>query len=746
MHEFLTTIFGDQTGNVCIGLRNGTGPDAPINIFQWFSYPEQIDTMVSYAESKRFEDVYFSPLVYGDTLNEAGKIARTPENSLTTRVIYSDADTAQPSDFRLTPSISVKTSAGRYHCYWMLTEAVSSAEASEIAHRVTTAHKAQGSDSNGWSANKVLRVPQSMNTSHGFPEQVTVSYTGEMYDVYDVSGAYDDIDVEIVSPFVMGRVQVNSGISQPEHLPPYAAILQRLPNKISDMATAEPPEGSRSELRWKLLGRLFAETDLTFDEIVSVGWHAPASRKWSQEDSRGVKGLIAEVAKIQAETIERRGVAVTDLDLESGMDWKSPDLLTAPERAFAKAQTNHITTYVRDAGARVSKQNVPYDTINAWQWLSLITSEHAYIPRKNGPEPLGLYTCTLGETTTGKSQALKSLFMYTNEWFKDDPAYNIGGNASASALGRKLLERNNKVSFFNRDEAHGVLKTWVSQDWSTGMMEDLALLYDGKVPPQLRTGNWEDSGKEAKTYFGMHLMGTTEGIIGIMNKDMFKSGFLARFCWAIGEGREITYAGMAEEDMTEEGSRHAYDFNAGQVNNEIMANITDAKIAANVGAGGMVPMFIEPDAAERLQQVKWKMAHLYESSPNWDILEPSLVRMGVTIRKIASSLAISQGRPTVSLTDILVGIAQAEEWVDNLLTVSSMIASSDFERGCNAIEDFIRAKNGEVTVAAMFRRFRALEPRVMQMYLESLTHQHRIYEFKSSAHKMMGLTKTEVMA
>jgi hypothetical protein len=745
MHEFLTTIFGDQTGNVCIALRNGTGPDAPINLFQWFQYPAQLDTMVSYAESKRYEDVYFSPLVYGDALNDSGKIARTPENSLTTQVIYSDADTAQPSDFRLNPSISVKTSAGRYHCYWMLTEPVSSAEASEIAHRVTTAHKAQGSDSNGWSANKVLRVPGSVNTSHGFPENVTVSYTGEMYDVYDVSGAYDDIDVE-TSPFVMGRVQTTSTITVPEHLPNYAEVIQRLPTRLSNLAIAEPDGSNRSELRWKLLGRLFAETDLTFDEVVSVGWHAPVSRKWTQEDARGIKGLIAEVSKIQALTIEGQGVAVTsDLDSESGMSWDTPELLTAEERALVDGITNYITTYVHDAGARVAKQNRPYDVINAWQWLTLITSEHGYIPRKNGPEPLGIYTCTLGETTTGKSQSIKSMFMYTNEWFKDDPAYNIGGNASASALGRKLLERNGKASFFNRDEAHGVLKTWVSQDWSTGMMEDLALLYDGKVPPQLRTGNWDESGKEARTYFGMHLMGTTEGIVGIMNKDMFKSGFLARFCWAIGETREITFEGMAEDDMQDFDTRQAYDFAASQINSEINTNIGRAKELAGVGQG-MVPMFIDPEAARRLQEVKWKMAHLYESSPNWDILEPSLVRMGVTIRKIASALALAKGFHRVGLNEILFAIGQAEEWVANLLTVSSMIASSDFERGCNQIEEFIESKDGEVTIAALHRRFRALEPRVMQMFLESLTNQHRIYEFKSSSSRMMGLTKKEVMA
>ena len=120
--------------------------------------------------------------------------------------------------------------------------------------------------------------------------------------------------------------------------------------------------------------------------------------------------------------------------------------------------------------------------------------------------------------------------------------------------------------------------------------------------------------------------------------------------------------------------------------------------------------------------------------------------MGVTIWKMASSPALSEGRATVTVPDILIAIAQAEEWIENLLKVSTMIASSDFERGCNEIEGFIESKNGEVTVAALHRRFRALEPRVMQMFLESLTNQHRVYEFKSGSSRMMGLTKKEVMA
>jgi len=67
------------------------------------------------------------------------------------------------------------------------------------------------------------------------------------------------------------------------------------------------------------------------------------------------------------------------------------------------------------------------------------------------------------------------------------------------------------------------------------------------VPPMLRVGK-KDIEKSAKTHFLMHLMGTPDEITKSLNREMFKSGFLARFMWGIGEPRTLTMEAVTEED------------------------------------------------------------------------------------------------------------------------------------------------------------------------------------------------------
>lgn len=735
MRQFFTTIFGDQQGNVTIGLRDQPGPSGKLNRYEWFQYPEQLDSMVAYCEAHADGDLYFSPLVYGDDVEilKSGRkiIARTPENAKTTHCIYLDADTARPQDFRLSPSIIVQTSKDRYHCYWMLTEPTDSGFAANISHRITTAHKASGSDQNGWSANKVLRVPFSKNTSHGFYEEVTVAYTGELYDVNDLSGAYDDVDVT-ERPYM--RPSENPiVIDTPEDLPDYGTTLEKLPREVLRKALAEPRENNRSELRYALLCSLFRSTNLSFEEVLSVAWHAPASRKWSLEDSRGINGLIAEAVKAQTEVEAEKEIQASAPTPDEGVvnrtsttdAFNRVSLLSDSERESLAGDENWISRYVKWTSTKYPKQNAPYDRINAWTILSAALCDVGFIPRRNGPERLNLYTMTLGDTTTGKTAALRVMFNVLKECFSEDQGYNIGGNSSPSALGRKLIERDGKVSFFNRDEAHGVLKTWSSQDWTTGIMEDLALLYDGHVPPQLRTGNWESSGKSAETFFLMHLMGTPDAIVSALSREMFLTGFLARFCWVIGEPRTVTKESMAEIDSDGNEVKLGFDPMARQFAAEF-ANVK--RIIRQKHSARQIAVKISAEGARRMQEVKWTMSTMLTSHRNWDILEPSLVRMGVTIRKCASLLALSEGKDVADERHVLLAIEAAEEWVTNLVNLSDKISASDFERACDRIEQYVVERGGSVELAVLNRRFRAIDARFLDGYLKALIGQGRLRE------------------
>ena len=739
MEQFIRTVLGDLSGYAFVSRASGKTANGKlnVNIHNAFKYPDQLKEMVNYAEQYASEDVYLSPLLYGDRRNDKGNIARTPENALSSRTIYMDSDLCTPDKFRLPPSIHVVTSRGRGHDYWLLNEPVEAKRAAEVAHKITTAHKDHGCDPSGWSANKVLRLPDTVNTSHGFPESVVAEYSGVIYDINDIEGAYDD--VQTLERPILGR-ETSVQVATPKELPDYADALAKLPQDALNLALAEPKvgsDGNRSESRYRLLCELFRlEGTISQEEILSIAWNAPASRKWSQEDPRGINGLVAEASKAYSEVQweKGRGLEPPELDTTEG----NIDLLDADEREALLHHQTWVDQYVDWTQRKLAKQNPPYDRINAWTILSCAFADMAFIPRKSGPEGLNLYTMTLGETTTGKSQALKLMRTVLDEAFSEDPGYNLGGNASPNALGEKLIERDGKVSLFNKDEAHGLFKQWATQDWTSGMMEDLALLYDGVVPPMLRVGK-KEMAKPAKTQFIMHLMGTPEEIARSLNRDMFKSGFLARFMWTIGEPRTLTKDAVIEEDSDGTEIRLGFEPMARQwaaefseIKRQLRSEVSSGKISVG----------ITKQAADRMTRVKWKLVNLVKKSdPNWDIINPSLVRMGITIRKCATLLAVSDGRKETELIDVLKATEAAEEWVKNLMIVARKINASDFERACDEVEGFVRSKDDKVKLEFVNRRFKAWRVRDLQEAVSALASQGRIKEVSESGSKWLVVNK-----
>lgn len=741
MKEFIQKVLGVSTGNAFVSRASGKTAKGKlnINIHTTFKYPQQLEEMIAYGEQFSKEDVYLSPLLYGDKLNDRGNIARTPENALTSQTIYMDSDLCLPEKFRLMPSIHVVTSRGRGHDYWVLDEPVEAKRAAEIAHKITTAHREDGCDPSGWSANKVLRLPNTVNTGHGFPESVLAEISETVYTIEEMENAYEHID--LYERPVMGRIADAVEVVMPSDLPEYNEALNKLSSSVLELALQEPDvgeDGNRSEMRYRLLCELFRMGDsLTHDEVLTVAWNAPASRKWSEEDPRGFNGLLGEANK-----------AWLDVQWETGMNLEPPEekstaksavsLLTDDERSISNSYGCWVERYTKWCAGKLAKQNEPYDRMNGWVVLSASFSDVAFIPRQNGPEGLNLYTMTLGETTTGKSQALKLMRTVLGEIFMDDKSYDLGGNASPNALGEKLQERDGKVSLFNKDEAHGLFKQWGNQDWTTGMMEDLALLYDGVVPPVLRVGK-KDIEKISKTHFLMHLMGTPDEITKTLNREMFKSGFLARFVWGIGEPRTLTREAVVERDSDGSEIRMGYEPMARQWAAEFSA--TKRKLRGST-PNGYIPIRISKEGADRMSQVKWDLANLVKSSDaNWDILNPSLVRMGITIRKCASLLALSDGLEESSLKHVLKAIDYAEEWVKNLFIVAEQISASDFERNCDLIEQFVKERDDKVKLELVNRRFKAWRVRDLNESISALTSQGRIKELSGKEGKWLQINK-----
>ena len=110
IRDFFETIFGDGAGYATIVTKDARNNPT---VQKFFSYPDELDEMVEYANRFKSEDVYFSPILFYEE-------RRIRENAKSVAVVYADADACPPEKFLLQPSISVETSPNRWHCYWIL--------------------------------------------------------------------------------------------------------------------------------------------------------------------------------------------------------------------------------------------------------------------------------------------------------------------------------------------------------------------------------------------------------------------------------------------------------------------------------------------------------------------------------------------------------------------------------------------------------------------------------------------------
>ena len=413
-------------------------------------------------------------------------------------------------------------------------------------------------------------------------------------------------------------------------------------------------------------------------------------------------------------------------------------LLEDHERDLIAGEETFITRYEQWAQSRQGiYYNAPYARSAAWQLLSAAFTDAVFIPRGNGPEYCNLFSMTIGDSGSGKTSSRKLWVSAMHELFPEDPQWNLGSNASPNALHEKLLERDDKFSCFNSDEAHGWFKQVNGQQWSDGIYENIASYYDGDVPPMLRTSNRDISGKSARSFFNMFMMGTLKGehsLSNVLDRSMFLSGLLARFIWYIGEERDMTEESMVETDGNADYVRLGYE----PVVRQWVAEFNDTKKRLRQKhKRKMIPVSLTRPALDRLSRAKWDIVRENRSNPNWEILEPSLRnRFGSNIRKAATLLAAEEGMDEVELKHVLLALEAAEEWLSAVLLMAEKISDSEWKRLVDEVHDFISSKS-RVSLEAVHRRFASRRSRDLQEHIDALKSQGRVFEKMDSGKKWL---------
>jgi hypothetical protein len=250
-------------------------------------------------------------------------------------------------------------------------------------------------------------------------------------------------------------------------------------------------------------------------------------------------------------------------------------------------------------------------------------------------------------------------------------------------------------------------------------------VYDGEVPQQGRVTDKNPKRGRATALVILHLVGTPDGMYQAIDRQMFKSGYLARHIWVEGVKVPVTMESISMQGRDEDApSVNDHDllprFWQSQVaiNRRRVMNIADPK---------PMPIDFTREAMERMNQARFKVVKGLEQMGDDTVLGPIGNRMLDTMLKVCGLLALQAGRTYVTVPDVLVALESCQRWLDNAVHVVDQIAASAFSRACADVEAFIAGREAQEAVSAQIYGFmKAYRVRDVDEYLQALVLQGRV--------------------
>lgn len=729
--DFLSLIWGSCAGFAPIVTKDyETGA---LTEEKFYNYPEDLRHLNRFLATVMTEDVYFSPLIFD-------KPRRLKENAREASVVYADADTCQPEDFRVEPSWKVETSPGRWHCYWVLDDVYSADQVSEVAHKIALAHQHQGCDISGWHKTKLLRVPGTTNTKYGKPFVVTAHSTGAIYSLFELDSAYEDIEI----PTVYER----ANLEIPDSWPALAPLLDRIPVESEAADLYQSPwqvdangQSNRSERRWALLVRL-RDMGFTPQEAAVITYSSKVSK--FRDEGRPIEQLFEyEVTKAYADSIVADLSGLSEVpsepsEADDSVHDKGPgerganegahkelgfgeyEFLTEEERRFLPRSI--VDDYVEWVATRTDSP-APYQIANGLMILSAALSDCAFIAPNMGRMDLNLWVMILGDTTTTRKSTSRDLMLtalHALEGSAIGYPVDIGSDPTRESLQRVLVERDGKTSLIHKDEVHGYFKEQKSKMYQAGTVEFFTDVYGGWVPVRIRNDREDKtSGQRASTKFLMHFMGVPSEVASALSIDYFKSGFLARFIY-------VTATAAPDIDETVRESE-AFDDSGNEIDpglTSFIRKVTSARLAAK-RSGGAWRIKMTDEANVRWNKFKVDMGLAVKGQRFEEIVEPARQRLAFSVWKVAALIALGSQEREISLQHILKAISYAEDWFQNLIKLATQISASEWEAFCDDVEK-VATSAGKVRYSTVARRFPGKRPRELQDAVASLVAQGRI--------------------
>jgi len=680
----------------------------------YFAWPSQRDDLVAFCVHNRDNDIYTVPALY----KQRG--SRKADNISHMWAAYADADTLKLNKLRAEPTLVVETSPGRHHLYWV-TSTDDPERLVEISRNIAHTHADDGCDKSGWDAGQLLRVPGTTNnknaTDAGIMWEVQLKAVNEPYDIKRLEDLYPKVNIPLPRSAPDEMPLHSEWADEPAVREDAQRVFQYNPD-VWDMFSSDLREGQdRSATMWRMLSEM-ARYGTSRTTAMYIAWNAKCNKY--RLDGRSEEELWVELCRafddpsnqpittsFQAAKIQRKKIDEMENNPEKLLKEfaEGISLLSDEERLFVP-DDSFVDRYVNWAMTRTDAPETYHRSV-AVTMLTAVFGEYGTCPTKFDSN-LTLWFLLLGPTTRARKTTAMMLGMDMLADLQDTRhSYLLGSDVTSEALSAILPKRDGQTSVFYRDEAHGLLYEQDKKRYLAGLREHMTELYGGRVRMALRASNANDQEEpksgNIRTNFVMFLCGTMDQVTSALTIDDYQSGHLARFLVAEADPPPMTKADMEIEQY--DGSDRGEDVMRQALINDLAQARAHWEREVRPRRTAIVPF--EPDAWQRLMDVRWDIYNAAQQHEMAEVLTPTTDRMGTSVMKCAVLLAMSEKEPKVKMRHILKAIWLAEDWYTATAKIAGRIMHSSWSAQQEEILSMVSGRKDGVTEYEIYSRFRA---------------------------------------
>lgn len=642
---FFKYLFGPSVqGYVCLASLTKSRSGWKDSFFQW---PVQIDDMIDFVAKRiNTHNLYVCPQILSKPIRRKEFVKTCPS-------AWADLDGCNPDECIVKPTISIKSSEGRYQAYWVFEDSLPAEEAESISQRIAYYHAFQGADKSGWDLTQMLRIPHTHNYNHGSSTEVV--------EVLNISRSkYRIEDFEKYPEIVKNKVEQ---LDIPQHLGDQTGedILEKygevLPPQVDFLFHNIPDSDSWSESLWKLQMFCF-EAGLSAEEVYLIARDSSCNKY--KRDNKSMEYLWKEVCRSQAKHAE-----TAKLTAPQGTD--QPPLLTSTEcdRVLSnKAGGDFVDDYIKWAKS-LGDAAPQYHQAGAFVILSALLGGSVRLPTSFGTMKPNLWFMILADTTLTRKSTAMDIAMDLIE--EVDSGAILATDGSIEGLMGSLSTRPGQPSVFLRDEFSGLLESITKKDYYAGMAETLTKLYDGKLQKRVLKKEVIEVKDPVLVLFAG---GIRSKVCGLLTIEHISSGFVPRFVFITAESdvSRVQPLGPPTQPNTTGRKDMLSRMREMHTHYALEPKLVTIEGRLQYHAPPHWEAKLTPEAWHRYNVLESDMMKAGLASDQPEIMTPMYDRLCKSTLKAAVLIASSRQRPEigeeveVARDDLLRAISLAEEW------------------------------------------------------------------------------------